>query len=365
VPPLPLPLPIGAALCAAPLAALTRPRTATVLLGVSAVALPLLTSPTRDLSWPWPWSVPSMIAFVVLVLLVASLHGWRSGIELWVVGMAGSLLVAAAFPGEVPSRVAGPDLLVTASLTGAALLIGTLVAGRVRLGAELTRERAHSAAEQEKRVLIEERTRIARELHDVIAHTTSLIQVQASTARYRIPELPEAATAEFEEIAETARGSLLEMRRLLGVLRTEDHAPELSPQRGVEDVRELVDRARRAGAEVSLSLAAAPEDLPPSLRVAAFRITQEALSNAVRHAPGAALEVDIAAHDGSLLVRVHNGPATGPPAPGPGGTGHGLRGMQERAGLLGGSLLAAPGPGGGWTVMATLPIADPTQEDPS
>lgn len=357
----PLALPLGAALCAAPLIAVERPRLALVLFSLAALALPLLAGADRDPSWPWPWSVPAMIAFVIFLLVTTTRHGWRTGLASWAAGTAGPLLLSALLSGTPVTRTAGVDLLVTASISGSALIVGVLLAGRIRVGEELTRERAHSAAEQDRRLLVEERTRIARELHDVIAHTTSLIQVQASTARYRIPELPEAATSEFEEIAETARGSLLEMRRLLGVLRTEDHVPELTPQRGIGDIPDLVDGARRAGAEVELHFMTPTQEPSPAVQVAAFRITQEALSNAVRHAPGAALEVEISPTQDVLTLRVHNDRATRDAATGgaPGtsaGSGHGLRGMQERVTLLGGTLQAGPDADGGWTVTAMLPL---------
>jgi len=359
--PVTIALPLGALLCGAPLLAIDRPRAALVVFGLAAIALPLFAGAEREPSWPWPWSVPAMIAFVLFLLVTTTRHGWRLGLASWAVGTAGPLVLSAVLPKTAVTGTAGVDLLVTTSLTGSALIVGSLLAGRIRVGEELTRERAHSAAEQERRLLVEERTRIARELHDVIAHTTSLIQVQASTARYRIPELPEAATSEFEEIAETARGSLLEMRRLLGVLRTEDHVPELTPQQGIADIPELVEGARRAGAEVSLHFDAPSPEPSPSLQVAAFRITQEALSNAVRHAPGAALEVEIAPTEDVLVLRVHNGSATrdataGGAAAAITGSGHGLRGMQERVTLLGGSLLAGPEADGGWTVTAMLPL---------
>src|SRR5690606_5052101 len=132
--------------------------------------------------------------------------------------------------------------------------------------------------------------RIARELHDVVAHSMSLIQVQASTARYRVADLQPEAASEFDDIAASARGALTEMRRILGVLRTEDQAAELAPQRGIDDVPALVETTRRAGAAVSLSQAVS-DDVSAATQLATYRITQEALSNAVRHAAGSPISV--------------------------------------------------------------------------
>jgi signal transduction histidine kinase len=257
------------------------------------------------------------------------------------------------------------DLIVAASVATAGALIAALVASRVRVTAELTREKEHSALEESRRALIEERTRIARELHDVIAHSMSVVQVQASTARYRIPDLGDAAAAEFDDIAATARASLTEMRRMLGVLRTEDQTAELAPQQGIDDVPSLVDSIRRAGVDVGLVLegAEAATAATPAVQIAAFRIVQEALSNAVRHAPGARISVRVHADDTEIRIHVHN-PAPPRPAESHGG-GYGLRGMRERAELLGGSLSAASSADGGWDVRARLPLSPDAAPSPA
>jgi signal transduction histidine kinase len=140
--------------------------------------------------------------------------------------------------------------------------------------------------EEARRAALEERTRMARELHDVVAHHMSLIAVQSETARYRRPDLQEAALVELGSISEQAREALLEMRRLLGVLR-EGNPPERAPQPKLDDLPELVAAARRAGVAVELSMPDDPARLPPGISLCAYRIIQEALSNAGRHAPGA------------------------------------------------------------------------------
>lgn len=364
--PLPLSFILGAALCVSPLLAITRPSWAIALFTAGALTLPLTVVPELATQSPWPWSVPALLVFVLFVGVVTFLHGARLGAFALLLGAIASLLAPVlrtdmvAFPESSASATA--DLIVTTAVASAMFLIAALVAGRVRVAAELTREKEHSALEEARRALVEERTRIARELHDVVAHSMSVIQVQASTARYRIPTLSDAATAEFEDIAATARTSLTEMRRMLGVLRTEDQTAELAPQQGIDDIPALVDSIRRAGVEVGLVLEGgdAAATATPAVQIAAFRIVQEALSNAVRHAPGARIGVRLHAEARSIRIRVHN--AAPPSAPEGHGGGYGLRGMRERAELLGGSLSAGPAADGGWDVDAVLPL-DPGPSD--
>ncbi|WP_203579321.1 sensor histidine kinase [Microbacterium hibisci] len=353
----------GALLCAAPVLAVPFPRWSTALFVVSAVVLPLPVAELDGQDWPWPWSVPAMLALILFIGVVAIAHGWRLAVIAWVLSIAGTLAVAFALSGAYPVVAAIVNLVIVTSVSGAALLVAVLVASRLRVGAELTRERELTAIEQSRRVLVEERTRIARELHDVVAHGMSLIQVQASTARYRVPDLPAAAIGEFDEIARTAREGLTEMRRLLGVLRTDDQQQELAPQQGIRDIPELVRALRRAGAEIDASLAPAPEAVPAAVDVAAFRIVQEALSNAVRHAPQTRIELTSETDAAAVRLLVRNGSST-QAASGTPERGHGLLGMRERAALVGGTLSAGPDADGGWTVRADLPLAGPAPAAP-
>jgi len=241
-----------------------------------------------------------------------------------------------------------------------------LVASRLRVGAELTRERELTALEQSRRLVVEERARIARELHDVVAHGMSLIQVQASTARYRVPGLPDDAVREFDEIAQTARTGLAEMRRLLGVLRTDGQSADLTPQQGLHDIPALVESVRRAGADIEATYPATAPTVPGAVDIAAFRIAQEALSNAVRHAPGAAIALTVQADADAVRVVVRNAAAVAVDAASASATrGHGLVGMKERAALVGGSVDAAPDADGGWTVRAVLPVPPPAPHRPT
>ncbi len=263
----------------------------------------------------------------------------------------------------------GPPWIYPARVTaGLAFLTAALYAAgrhdRLALAAQ-TREAGRQAEEarehRERSAALAERARIAREMHDVVAHHMSMIAVQAETAPYRLPGLPGSAQAEFAALSQSARAALADMRRLLGVLRSTDE-PELLPQPGLADLPALIDSARRAGARVSLDLPPAGRELPPVVALAVYRIAQESVSNAGRHAPGAVITVLVREEPRCVRVRIENGPAPAPAAATPGtvsAPGHGLAGMRERVVLLGGRLEAGPRPDGGFTVCAELPAGDP------
>lgn len=339
---------LGAAAVSAPLVSARHPALAIILFTGGALLLPLTVPRADAVAAPWPWSVPMLLAFAAAVSALTLQHGWRQGLLQFALGSAAGLSAAIMLP-VFPSA---NSLIVTTSVVGGLYLVAVLLAGRLRLGDELTRERAHTAQEQARRELVEERTRIARELHDVVAHSMSLIQVQAATARYRVPDLQPEVAVEFDDIAASARGALTEMRRILGVLRTEDHAAELAPQRGIDDIPALVETARRAGASVALAHAV-DGDVAPATQIAAYRIVQEAISNAVRHAPGSPVTVSVTADDAAVTLGIRN--PVSPDGDRPAGVrGHGLRGMSERASVLGGTVQAGP-EDGGWMVSAVLP----------
>jgi signal transduction histidine kinase len=202
-----------------------------------------------------------------------------------------------------------------------------------------------------------ERARIARELHDVVAHHISMVAVQAETARLATPGMPEAGARRLMAIGDTARTALREMRLLLGVLR-DDGAPgsiaSRQPQPGLAQLNDLIDTARDASTTTTrLILRGACVPLDPAVELAVYRITQEALTNARRHAPGAAVDVELQYHDATLRLRIRdNGPG---PAPQPIAAGLGIAGMRERAVAVGGQLRAGPVRTGGFLVEATLP----------
>ncbi|WP_067458562.1 sensor histidine kinase [Actinomadura macra] len=239
------------------------------------------------------------------------------------------------------------------------LLLPLVVGYAVRVRQTSRRE----LAEQERRHLdaeavLTERQRIARELHDVVAHHMSMIAIQAEAAPYKVESVPEVTRRDLAEIRATALDALTEMRRILGVLRSEDGA-ETAPQPSLDRLEELVGNARGAGLRVSTRLKGDLAGLPQGVGLSAFRILQEALSNAMRHAPGSRVDIEVAREDALVWLGVVNGPSGEGqvPTPSPPGGGHGLVGMRERAAALGGELTAGPTSEGGFAVTATLPVS--------
>lgn len=204
-----------------------------------------------------------------------------------------------------------------------------------------------------------ERARISRELHDVVAHHISMIAVEAETARLTTPGLPAAGAQRLSSIGETARAALTEMRRMLGVLRdgADPEPAERHPQPDLRQLNELLDAVRDAsGTTARLIISGPAATLDPGVEVAAYRIVQEALTNARRHAAGAAVDVELRYRgDGSLLLSIRdNGPGPDDRAAAS-GDGHGLRGMHERATAVGGRVRTGRATGGGFLVTADLP----------
>ncbi len=217
-----------------------------------------------------------------------------------------------------------------------------------------------------------ERARISRELHDVVAHHISMIAVQAETARLTTADLPAAGAQRLSAIGDTARAALTEMRRLLGVLRedTEASPADLRPQPGLRQLTELLDQARDAcTSSTRLIVKGAPASLDPGVELAGYRIVQEALTNSRRHAPGAAVDVELQFTPQTLRVRIRdNGPGP-PPEPVPArpegaAAGHGLLGMRERAAAVGGSLRTGLADNGGFMVEAILPAVASAEPAP-
>ncbi|WMX47251.1 sensor histidine kinase [Streptomyces roseicoloratus] len=310
---------------------------------------------------PWPWTPMVVIGYLFLMLALGLRESRRALVSVWLVtGAAGAVFEILA-----PERPGSGVIVLLFVLSGIVLLLTATLRGRGEAERRLVEQETISEAERARRTLLEERTRIARELHDVVAHHMSVITVQADSAPYRIPDLPEAAREEFASIASGARESLTEMRRLLAVLRSEGTEGERAPQPGLDRLQQLVEATVRAGVPAELAM---PADLTESVEVpqavdlSAYRIVQEALSNVVRHAPGAETRVSVRGDgEGWLTVLVVNGPAAERTSPleGGSGTGHGLVGMRERVRLTGGSLDTGPLPDGGFRVAARLPLTNP------
>jgi signal transduction histidine kinase len=240
-------------------------------------------------------------------------------------------------------------------LVTAAGVLGINVRNRRRTVAGL-RERARQLEhDREREVALAqatERARIAREMHDVIAHNVSVMVALCDGAGYRLHDAPEQVEAALQQAAKSGREALAEMRQLLGVLRESPELPELAPLPGIRDIENLVELIRAAGVPVSYTLSGDLSDAPPGMELAIYRIVQEALTNTLKHAgAGANASVIVSCDAEAITVDVRDNGRAGE-AIGAGGAG--LRGMQERAAVYGGTLRAGPAPDGGWRVTTAL-----------
>ncbi len=234
--------------------------------------------------------------------------------------------------------------------------------------AELTArtERAERDREEEaRRAVTEERLRIARELHDVIAHSMSVIAVQSAVGNHVIDSQPGEARQALAAIEATSRSALTEMRRLLGVLR-QDGEPRgsLTPAPGLADLASLAGQVQDAGLKVWINVDGQRGEIPPGIDLSAYRIIQEALTNVIKHGAASAADVRITYRPDSVTVEVTDQSAGTPPAkvPAPrGDSGHGIIGMRERVAVFGGEFSAGPGPDGSFLVRACFPIAEVTR----
>jgi signal transduction histidine kinase len=309
-------------------------------------------------------TVAGLIATLMALYLLGR-DGWSSGGGQQNSGqflapvLAVPFLIVALTGALSPGSEEGVLAVLLAALAPAAALAGIARRARIQAQTHIAARQviADSMAEYTARG---ERALIARELHDVVAHHISMIAVQAETARLATPGMPAAGAQRLQEIGDTARAGLTEMRRLLGVLREDAQAAEPAlghverrPQPGLQQLNELLDEARQAsGTGLRLIVSGSPAPLDPGVELAAYRIIQEGLTNARRHAPGAAVDVELRFTDAALRLRIRdNGPG---PCAEP-GTGHGLTGMRERAAAAGGELRTGAAPGGGFLIEATLP----------
>jgi signal transduction histidine kinase len=348
-------VPVVAALIALPLGlAASTPLRAWRLQVVVAVVAPLLVPAAGWVGPPWPATLVFVALYVTYTVAVRlDLHLL---VGVWLVTDAGILL---SYLVTGPRKNGLGEANVAIMFTTILIAYGYLVGTRRRLQRELVEGRQREQEQQARSSLLEERARIARELHDIVAHHMSVIAVRAETAPFRIPGLPEAVKGDMAETSAIAREALTEMRRLLGVLRGADAGTgaERAPQPGMDRLDGLVAAVRGAGLAVDLRVDGVQRPLPPSVELSAYRIMQEALSNLLRHAPAARATVEVGYEPSRLWLRVRNDPPTGGgdrPPPGP--PGHGIIGMRERAAMLGGTLAAGPTPEGGYLVEAVLPL---------
>lgn len=343
-------------------------------------ALTMVLALTLGLSLAWRRIYPELVAAVVLVAtavdetVVAVVPPFAAWVVLWTVIVHGrpgrraardGVLVAAGIAAALGagawvhgSATAAPLLLLVTAVIG--LLAALLRTGRSRIEAvnarteSLARERAAAA----RQAAAEERLRIARDLHDLVGHGLSTIAVQSSTARLALDAGDTvAARTAMAAVEATSRGAMREMRQLLGVLR-EAGGPERAPSPGLADLDALAEGVRATGVRVEMEQQGDLTALPAAIEQAAYRVAQEALTNVVKHAPGASVAVRVTTDARFLRVRIaDDGTGAAPRAVG----GHGLVGITERVGVLGGTVQAGPTEHG-WVVEAVLPLTQTEEE---
>ncbi|MDX3536850.1 sensor histidine kinase [Streptomyces sp. MB09-01] len=333
-----------------------------LVLGANLVGAVLLIGADEVAGHAWPWPPMTIVGYLLLMACLGLRESIRNLVGVWLV--TGGLGAVLGF--SQPAGVMNSAALLFV-LSGVMLVLTGALRGLGDAQQRIAEQESISEAERARRTLLEERARIARELHDVVAHHMSVITVQADSAPYRLPGMPGPVQEEFAAIAASARESLGEMRRLLTVLRGDGAnggaEGERAPQPGIDRLQQLVEATVRAGQPVELSLAAgAAGAAPPAVDLSAYRIVQEALANVVRHAPGARTRVSVTVDEDEVLVLVVNGPARDAVvALESSGTGHGLVGMRERVRLTGGTLDTGSLPDGGFRVAARLPLNAPSE----
>ncbi|MEV5695947.1 sensor histidine kinase [Streptomyces anthocyanicus] len=319
----------------------------------------------EDYKFTWPWTAAGLIAHMFVMLLLALRVRTRVAVE----AFALSALITYVLEGLIGAQNYQPTGWLAVALFAVVVLLSTALRGRREARNQLAEQTTLTAEERARRTLLEERGRIARELHDVVAHHMSVISIQAQVA----PLLVENPSDELKEnlagIRQNALEALTELRRVLGVLRAEhpdvpgaseagDGAAPHAPQPTLDRLDALVDNIRAAGLIVTTDSSGTRRPLPPGVELSAYRIVQEALSNVLRHAPGATARVRLVHLSIGLRVEVTNTRPKRAPAPSQ-GAGHGLLGMRERVAMLDGTLTAHPTPDGGYQVAALLPADGP------
>jgi signal transduction histidine kinase len=306
---------------------------------------------SRDLSGP---GVP-VVSVALASFATGELGGDRARTALGVVAIAG--LMAFGFLLQEANEFL--SIVLPFAVVLPSWLVGDVVRTRRVDAARHAEESARALRETEERLraaAAEERRHMARELHDVVAHGVSVMLIQAGAARQVLDTAPDRAADSILTVESTGREVMAELRRLLGVLNDDSEATGLAPQPGIDQLGPLVERVRQAGLPAELEIDGLPRPLPASLDVTAYRIVQEALTNALRYARRARTLVHVAYDEDMLRLEIlDDGPAA--EAGDSDGSGRGLVGMQERATIVGGRLEAGPRLGGGYAVRAWLPMA--------
>ncbi|MFF6785041.1 histidine kinase [Streptomyces sp. NPDC012510] len=309
----------------------------------------------------WPWTAGSFAAHLVVMTIVALRTRPRIAAWMWGLTAAYGVFLESTLGGShYASNNTGPLLVVSAmSLLAASALTIRRTAQR-----EVTAQQTVTEHERSRRTLLEERTTIARELHDVVAHHMSVVAIQAEAAPYRVENPPPELEQAFATIRENAVAALTELRRVLGVVRAEDYEAPDAPQPTLADLDGLLANVREAGLTVDKTVTGAVRELPQGVELSAYRIVQEALSNTLRHAPGASAGVEIAYVLGGLGLRVVNGPSPEVSlAKSTHGAGHGLTGMRERVTMLNGEMTTGETDDGGYEVTVFLPVSTVSEAD--
>lgn len=307
-------------------------------------------------SWQqgWPWLPGSFACHLVVLTVVAVRTRPRTAAWMWLLTGAYGLIWQGALGGSHYYRSNTVEMLFISAL---ALLAVSVWHIRRSAEREVTAQQTVTAHERSRRTLLEERTTIARELHDVVAHHMSVVAIQAEAAPYRVENPPPELEKAFATIRENAVAALTELRRVLGVVRAEDYEAPDAPQPTLADLDALLDNVRGAGLSVDKAVTGAVRELPQGVELSAYRIVQEALSNTLRHAPGASARVEIGYVLGGLGLRIVNGPRPElsllKPSP---GAGHGITGMRERVSMLDGEMTAGATDEGGYEVAVFLPV---------
>ncbi|WP_430336002.1 sensor histidine kinase [Rhodococcus sp. ACT016] len=338
--------PVIAGLAALPfLLVRSNPALGWAISAAGALVIPLAYERTGD--FDFPWQMVHVLVLIVLLLTVST----RSSLPVVAVAWASTALL---FYIDAPGQDGAGWAVALTVLVSLGLLVRWLALSRRQLAAE----EETSELERARRAILEEKARIARDLHDVVAHHMSMVVVQAQSAPYRLDSVSDEAKTEFESIGATGREALNEIRGLLGVLRSDGKTVERAPQPGTSEIEDLLDGSVRAGISLSRSVSGDPSVITEVAGLTVYRILQESLANASRHSPGAHVHVsiDFAAAATSLVVA--NGPATSAPdpdTPPESSGGNGISGMRDRAGAVGGTLDTRHLDDGGFEVRAHIP----------
>ncbi|MFI9307569.1 sensor histidine kinase [Streptomyces triculaminicus] len=307
---------------------------------------------------PAPWTPSGFVSHLAVMVIVTIRTRPRVAVWMWLLTTALGVFLAGARGHEYDSGVYAMTLL-----SALVLFVVAAVRGLNDSKRQVAAQAAVTEVERSRRTVLEERTTIARELHDVVAHHMSVVAIQAEAAPYRVQDTPPELAAAFQTIRENAVAALTELRRVLGVVRSENPdafaGPE-APQPTLDALPSLIDNVRAAGLAVEHVTTGAVRPLPQGVELSAYRIVQEALSNVLRHAPGAQARVEVSYVLGGLGLRVVNGRPDRLAKPSP-GAGHGVLGMRERVAMLGGDMTAEATGEGGYEVVAFLPVANPAE----